>query len=94
MLNQGQRATVLGIVGNSAAGKTTLAQGLADIIGRERCALLCADDYHRFTRQAQTRLRVLQTQFQFGEHAWAQPPLGVGQLAAQGQGTCLRIQAG
>ena len=50
MLNQGQRATVLGIVGNSAAGKTTLAQGLADIIGRERCALICADDYHRFSR--------------------------------------------
>ncbi len=51
MLNQGQRAAVLGIVGNSAAGKTTLAQGLADIIGRERCALICADDYHRFSRQ-------------------------------------------
>jgi phosphoribulokinase len=50
MLNDGQRATVLGIVGNSAAGKTTLAGGLADIIGRERCALICADDYHRFTR--------------------------------------------
>lgn len=50
MLNEGQRATVLGIVGNSAAGKTTLAQGLADIIGRERCALICADDYHRYSR--------------------------------------------
>ena len=24
---------------------------LADIIGRERCALICADDYHRYSRQ-------------------------------------------
>lgn len=44
------RATILGIVGNSAAGKTTFSRGIADIIGRERCALICADDYHRFTR--------------------------------------------
>lgn len=50
MLNDSQRATVLGIVGNSAAGKSTLATGLADIIGHERCALICADDYHRYSR--------------------------------------------
>ncbi len=49
-LHEPPRATILGIVGNSAAGKTTLSRGIANIIGQERCALICADDYHRFGR--------------------------------------------
>jgi phosphoribulokinase len=41
---------ILGVVGDSAAGKTTLAVGIAQILGPERVAILCTDDYHRFTR--------------------------------------------
>ncbi|MFA7429036.1 MAG: phosphoribulokinase [Rhodospirillaceae bacterium] len=44
------RPVILGIVGDSAAGKTTLAAGIAAILGPDRVATLCTDDYHRFNR--------------------------------------------
>ncbi len=44
------RPVILGIVGDSAAGKTTLAAGIAAILGPERVATVCTDDYHRFNR--------------------------------------------
>jgi len=42
---------ILGIVGDSAAGKTTLAAGIAEILGPDRVVTLCTDDYHRYARQ-------------------------------------------
>ncbi len=45
-----QRPLVLGIVGDSAAGKTTLSSGVAAILGPGRTAVLHTDDYHRFSR--------------------------------------------
>lgn len=44
------RPVVLGIVGDSAAGKTTLAGGIATILGPSRVQVLCTDDYHRLDR--------------------------------------------
>ena len=44
------RPIVLGIVGDSATGKTTLSAGMAKILSEERCTTLCTDDYHRYTR--------------------------------------------
>lgn len=41
---------ILGIVGDSAAGKTTLSRGIAQILGPERVAVICSDDYHRYSR--------------------------------------------
>jgi phosphoribulokinase len=41
---------ILGIVGDSASGKTTLSAGVAQILGEDRCTVLCTDDYHRFDR--------------------------------------------
>jgi len=41
---------ILGIVGDSAAGKTTLSQGIAQILGPERVAVICSDDYHKYSR--------------------------------------------
>ena len=41
---------ILGIVGDSAAGKTTLSAGIADILGRDRVAIMCTDDYHSYDR--------------------------------------------
>lgn len=41
---------MLGLVGDSAAGKTTLTQGIAEILGRDRVSCLCADDYHKYDR--------------------------------------------
>ena len=45
---------ILGIVGDSAAGKTTLTAGIAAILGADRVACICADDYHRYSRRERT----------------------------------------
>jgi phosphoribulokinase len=46
-----RRPVVLGIVGDSAAGKTTLTAGVAAILGADRVACVCSDDYHRYGRE-------------------------------------------
>jgi phosphoribulokinase len=45
------RPTILGVVGDSAAGKTTLTRGLVRILGEEQVTHVCTDDYHRYDRQ-------------------------------------------
>ncbi len=42
---------MLGIAGDSAAGKTTLTKGLVEALGPDRITAICVDDYHRFDRQ-------------------------------------------
>jgi len=42
--------TVLGIVGDSATGKTTLSSGIAAILGPDRVTTVCTDDYHSYDR--------------------------------------------
>jgi len=44
------RPIILGIVGDSAAGKTTLSAGIANILGPEKVVTICTDDYHRCDR--------------------------------------------
>jgi len=44
------RPIVIGIVGDSGAGKSTFAAGLADVLGRDRTLAICIDDYHRYSR--------------------------------------------
>ena len=41
------RPIVLGVVGDSGAGKTTLTRGLVRVLGDGNVAHLSADDYHR-----------------------------------------------
>lgn len=45
------RPIILGIVGDSAAGKTTLTAGIAHILGAERVVTICTDDYHKYSRE-------------------------------------------
>lgn len=45
------RPVILGIVGDSAAGKTTFTAGIAAILGADRVASICSDDYHRYGRK-------------------------------------------
>ncbi len=52
------RPIILGIVGDSAAGKTTLSQGIAQILGIEHVSILCTDDYHRYNRQQRKELNI------------------------------------
>ena len=52
------RPIILGIVGDSAAGKTTLTHGIAAILGPDRVATVCTDDYHRYGRKERAELGV------------------------------------
>jgi phosphoribulokinase len=52
------RPIILGIVGDSAAGKTTLSRGIVQIVGPERASVLCTDDYHRYNRQQRRELGI------------------------------------
>jgi phosphoribulokinase len=45
------RPIILGVVGDSAAGKTTMTRGLVRILGEDRVMRVCTDDYHRFDRR-------------------------------------------
>ena len=53
-----RRPIILGIVGDSAAGKTTLSRGIAQILGDENVAVLCTDDYHRYNRKQRKELNI------------------------------------
>src|SRR5713226_10595554 len=58
LIGASARPIILGIVGDSAAGKTTLSQGIVQILGAERVSVLCTDDYHRFNRQQRKELGI------------------------------------
>ncbi|SDG48987.1 phosphoribulokinase [Roseospirillum parvum] len=45
------RPVILGIVGDSAAGKSTLTAGIANVLGADRVATICTDDYHAYDRK-------------------------------------------
>jgi phosphoribulokinase len=46
-----QRPIILGIVGDSAAGKTTISRGLTQILAPKKCTHVCTDDYHKYDRR-------------------------------------------
>lgn len=52
------RPILLGIVGDSAAGKTTLTKGIAQILGEENVTVIGTDDYHRYDRQQRAELGI------------------------------------
>ena len=53
------RPVVLGVVGDSAAGKTTLTRGVVRILGGdEGVSYISGDDYHRYERQQRAELGI------------------------------------
>jgi phosphoribulokinase len=44
------RPIILGVVGDSAAGKTTITRGLVRILGEDKVTHVCTDDYHKYDR--------------------------------------------
>ena len=52
------RPIILGIVGDSAAGKTTLTRGIAQILGDDQVTAICTDDYHRYDRKQRKELGI------------------------------------
>lgn len=53
-----QRPIILGIVGDSAAGKSTLSAGLMKILGEDRVTHVCTDDYHKYDRSERAKLGI------------------------------------
>jgi phosphoribulokinase len=52
------RPVLLGIIGDSAAGKTTLATGIARILGDNQVLTICSDDYHIYSRAERAERRI------------------------------------
>ncbi|MEI6043904.1 MAG: phosphoribulokinase [Chloroflexota bacterium] len=44
------RPVMVGVMGDSATGKTTLTQGIEQLLGPERVISICIDDYHKYNR--------------------------------------------
>ncbi len=45
------RPIMLGIVGDSGTGKTTITRGLVRVLGDDQVTHFCTDDYHRYDRR-------------------------------------------
>ncbi len=52
------RPIILGIVGDSAAGKTTLTRGIAQVLGPDNVTVICTDDYHRYDRKQRAEIGI------------------------------------
>ena len=52
------RPIVLGVVGDSGAGKTTLTRGLARVLGERSVSYVSGDDYHRYERAHRAELGI------------------------------------
>jgi len=52
------RPIILGIVGDSAAGKTTISSGLVDILGEEQVTHVGTDDYHKYDREQRKERKI------------------------------------
>ncbi|HEY5197265.1 MAG TPA: phosphoribulokinase [Solirubrobacteraceae bacterium] len=46
------RPVILGVVGDSATGKTTITRGLVRVLGEDAVTHVCTDDYHKYDRKA------------------------------------------
>ncbi|MFN8491424.1 MAG: phosphoribulokinase [Caldilineaceae bacterium] len=57
-MSTSNRPIILGIVGDSAAGKTTISRGLTNILGPERVTHICTDDYHKYDRKERAELGI------------------------------------
>jgi phosphoribulokinase len=52
------RPVILGVVGDSGAGKTTLTRGLVGILGEDQVTAVATDDYHRYDRAQRAQLGI------------------------------------
>lgn len=52
------RPIVVGVVGDSGAGKTTVTRGLVRVLGDDQVSHLSGDDYHRYDRRQRAQLGV------------------------------------
>ncbi len=53
-----RKTIMLGVVGDSASGKTTLTKGLVQLLGEDRVTAICSDDYHRYNRKQRKEMGI------------------------------------
>jgi phosphoribulokinase len=58
METMSSRPVILGVVGDSASGKTTLTRGLVRVLGEDNVSHICTDDYHRYDRRQRAELGI------------------------------------
>jgi len=52
------RPIILGVVGDSATGKTTITKGLVEILGKENVTHIGMDDYHKYDRTQRAEMGI------------------------------------
>jgi phosphoribulokinase len=52
------RPIILGVVGDSATGKTTITKGLVEILGKDNVTHIGMDDYHKYDRAQRSELGI------------------------------------
>ncbi len=52
------RPVILGVVGDSGAGKTTITRGLVGILGEQQVTAVSTDDYHRYDRKQRAEHKI------------------------------------
>jgi phosphoribulokinase len=52
---------LLGIIGDSAAGKTTVTRGLVRVLGEDNVTHVCSDDCYRYDRKQRAELGITRT---------------------------------
>ena len=52
------RPVMLGIVGDSGSGKTTITRGLVRVLGEDQVTAFCTDDYHRYDRRQRSERNI------------------------------------
>jgi ABC-type phosphonate transport system ATPase subunit len=65
---------ILGIVGDSAAGKTTLTRGIAQILGEDQVTIICTDDYHRYDRKQRKEMGISTLTLRLQLHHYSATP--------------------
>lgn len=53
-----RKVVMIGIAGDSAAGKTTITRGIAQALGEDQVTAICCDHYHKYNRKTRKELGV------------------------------------
>ena len=53
-----RKTILLGVVGDSASGKTTLTKGIVNLLGKENVTAICSDDYHKYNRKQRAEMNI------------------------------------
>ncbi len=53
-----RKTIMLGVAGDSAAGKTTISKGIVEALGADRVTSICCDHYHKYNREQRRQMHM------------------------------------